>query len=292
MDDLESLELLSLVSKVTSELQNHLGISDKTLAEFVIAQHLQCKSLDEFKKKLDAMGADFPQSLIESIDRLVLTMHPKMKWRKENAEQRADQGRNKIDEKTRVFKGLALPDREIPWEDEDEVVEEKSNGYKNGGEMDAIDDTLALLENLEGEAGREKLSNPSRKRSRSPDEESYDRRRGRGRKERRRSPSSDYDEPRHRKENYDEDGYGRSRNGHKSSRRKPDDDDYFRRPPEPEIDDEPILYKVYEGHVTGVKDFGAFVNLHRVKGKVDGLVHVSALLEGQRINHPSDLVSR
>ena len=36
MDDLESLELLSLVSKVTSELQNHLGISDKTLAEFVM----------------------------------------------------------------------------------------------------------------------------------------------------------------------------------------------------------------------------------------------------------------
>ena len=32
MDDLASLELLSLVSKVTSELQNHLGISDKTLA--------------------------------------------------------------------------------------------------------------------------------------------------------------------------------------------------------------------------------------------------------------------
>ncbi len=60
----------------------------------------------------------------------------------------------------------------------------------------------------------------------------------------------------------------------------------------PEIDDEPILFKVYDGHVTGVKDFGAFVNIHGVKGKVDGLVHVSALVEGQRVNHPSDLVSR
>jgi ATP-dependent RNA helicase DHX8/PRP22 len=37
MGDLESLELLSLVSKVTSELQNHLGISDKIPAEFVVA---------------------------------------------------------------------------------------------------------------------------------------------------------------------------------------------------------------------------------------------------------------
>jgi hypothetical protein len=29
MDDLENLEFLSLVSKVTSEIQNHLGVSDK-----------------------------------------------------------------------------------------------------------------------------------------------------------------------------------------------------------------------------------------------------------------------
>lgn len=41
--------------------------------------------------------------------------------------------------------------------------------------------------------------------------------------------------------------------------------------------------------MTGVKDFGAFVNLHGVKGKVDGLAHVSRLVEG-RVNHPSDLV--
>ena len=127
MDDLESLELLSLVSKVTSELQNHLGISDKTLAEFVIAQHSQCKSLDQFKKKLDAMGADFPQSLIESVDRLVLAMHPKFKGRKNGVGELAEDGRSKVDEKTRVFKGLALPDREIPWEDD--FVEDKSNGH-------------------------------------------------------------------------------------------------------------------------------------------------------------------
>lgn len=47
---------------------------------------------------------------------------------------------------------------------------------------------------------------------------------------------------------------------------------------------------MYDGHVTGIKDFGAFVNLHGVRGKVDGLVHISAF--GQRVNHPSDLVSR
>jgi ATP-dependent RNA helicase DHX8/PRP22 len=49
MDDFEALEHLSLVSKVASEIQNHMGISDKTIAEFVIAQHEQCKNLDDFK---------------------------------------------------------------------------------------------------------------------------------------------------------------------------------------------------------------------------------------------------
>ena len=162
MDDLESLELLSLVSKVASELQNHLGISDKTLAEFVIAQHAECKSLDQFQKKLEAIGAEFPQSLIESIDRLVKTMHPKYK-KGENTNGEAENGSRRVEEKSKVFKGLALPDKEFPWQD---YVDAKEDGGVNGG-TDAIDDTLALLEGLEGKARADKPARTSRKRSRS-----------------------------------------------------------------------------------------------------------------------------
>ena len=83
------------------------------------------------------------------------------------------------------------------------------------------------------------------------------------------------------------------RNGRSDRRRRDrEGDDDFRRAPPVELDDHPVLYKVYDGVVTGVKDFGAFVNLQGVKGKVDGLVHVSAMQEGVRVNHPSDLVSR
>ncbi|KAG4444229.1 hypothetical protein IFR05_000326 [Cadophora sp. M221] len=287
MDDLESLELLSLVSKVTSELQNHLGISDKTLAEFIIAQHSQCKSLKEFQSKLDAMGAEFPQSLIESVDRLVRTMHPKFKGMKAMGGEHTANGSRKLEEKTKVFKGLAMPDMDIPWQDG--AQEELANGGANPG-TDAIDDTLALLEGLESKARTEKPAHSSRKRSRSPDDD-YDR--GRSRKDKYRSRSRSVEERRRNKNGYgEEDEYGRSRNGHKSSRRRRGEDEPFRRPPAPEIDDVPILFKVYDGHVTGVKDFGAFVNIHGVKGKVDGLVHVSALAEGQRVNHPSDLITR
>lgn len=291
MDDLESLELLSLVSKVTSELQNHLGISDKTLAEFIIDQH-GGSSVDEFKAKLVAIGADFPGSLVESVDRLVLTLHPKFKGTRRDGDSRDGNGA-KIQERTKVFKGLALPDKPVTWVD----AEMNGNGHATGTATDAIDDTLALLENLEGKVRTEKAARSSRKRSRSPNDEIRPRGRESRDKHRSRSRSQgrEEDSRRWKKSGYeDEDEYGRSRNGHKSSRRRHrgDDDDSFRRPPVPEIDDEPILYKIYDGRVTGVKDFGAFVNLLGVKGKVDGLVHVSALVEGQRVNHPSDLVAR
>lgn len=287
LESLESLELLSLVSKISSELQNHLGIPDddarKTLAEFVIAKRLECDSLDDFKKMLPSMGAStLPNSLVESVDRLVCTLHPKFKNERPDDDARPHRS---IQEKEQIFKGLSIPDQQ-PVED---------------GGADEIDDTLALLEGL-----APKPQN-GRKRSRSPEDDDLRRRRKDRHRDRSRSRSPD------RKRSYydDTDGdYKRGRNGrhgedhsngdgrkkHRSMRgrfdEEEDSDDQFRRPPPREIDDAPQLYKVYDGHVTGIKDFGAFVNLHGIRGKVDGLVHVSALVEGQRVNHPSDLVSK
>ena len=300
MDDLASLELLSLVAKITSELQNHLGINDKTLAEFVIAQHERCPSLADFKSQMEGMGAEFPQSLVESIDRLILTMHPKHKGKSQGERRNGDpdgEAGLDVDKKTRIFKGLAMPDKEQQWEDEPESTtdNDKADGY---------DDTFAMLESLAGRPKESQTSN-GRKRSRSPDDYGRERRKKELRRSRSRSYSRDRNRHRRRRNNSSDEefrkptnGYGdRDRNhrdGDKSSKRRhrDEDDDFFRKPPIPEIDDAPKLYKVYDGIVTGVKDFGAFVNLQGVKGKVDGLVHVSAMQEGARVNHPSDLVSR
>lgn len=280
MDDLANLEFLSLVSKVTSEIQNHLDVSDKTLAEFVIDQHEGCKDVAEFKDKLEAMGAEFPKSLVESIDRLILTLHPKYKKSKG-----AGSGHDS-EQKARVFKGLAIPDKEVAYEAADE--EEPTKGATD---VDALDDTFAMLEGLAGKAPG-KPKERSRKRSMSP----YDSDDDISRSKRHRSRS-----PRRRQKSHDElifqDEFGRTitakRHDKTRSRKKYRDEDLdeFKRPPAPEIDDEPVLYKVYDGKVTGVKDFGCFVNLQGVKGKVDGLVHVTQMLEG-RVNHPSDIVSR
>ncbi|KAJ5619931.1 Nucleic acid-binding OB-fold [Penicillium lagena] len=294
MDDLESLELLSLVSRVTNELQNYLGINDKTLAEFVIDQHLKCSGFPEFKKGLDDMGAEFPQSLMESLDRLILTMHPKYKAKKaQNGDAAAAHSGDDMDvldaleKKSRVFKGLAVPDTEKRWVEND-YMDRQEPADETDAQAGAMDDTFAMLEGLAGQprVARDDRSS-TRKRSRSPDHDDYNR--GRRRRDKYRSRSRS---PRNGKNDL-VDEFGRSigghRNGHSDRRRNRDDD--IRRPPV-ELDEHPILYKIYDGQVTGVKDFGAFVNLQGVQGKVDGLVHISAMREGMRVNHPSDLVSR
>ncbi|MCJ1417259.1 DEAH-box ATP-dependent RNA helicase prp22 [Xylographa parallela] len=306
MDDLESLELLSLVSKVTSELQNHLGISDKTLAEFVIAQHSKCSALADFKLQMEAMGAEFPPSLVESIDRLVLTMHPKYKDKRAKAAEQnglSSNGSaiNDMEKRTRIFKGLAVPDQEQVWDDEIPLQQDQAK-------LGAMDDTFALLEGLAGKSTAHQNGSYGRKRSRSPDDDGGRDRHGRQRRDRYRSRSGSHSPQRHRRSNgvhghksdkatrssgyYERDGD--NRDGHVSSKRRHrnDEEDRFKRPPTPEIDDAPKLFKVYSGRVTGVKDFGAFVNIQGVRGKVDGLVHISAMQEGTRVNHPSDLVSR
>jgi ATP-dependent RNA helicase DHX8/PRP22 len=85
-DDLYNLEFLSLVAKITQEIYNHTSLNDKTLAEFVIDLHDQSKTLVDFKANLKQAGADFPESFVENIDRLVLTLHPKHKKRSSTEE--------------------------------------------------------------------------------------------------------------------------------------------------------------------------------------------------------------
>ncbi|KAK6437454.1 DEAH-box ATP-dependent RNA helicase prp22, partial [Oleoguttula sp. CCFEE 5521] len=266
MDDFEELERLSLVSKIASELGNHLGVSDSTIAEFVIAEHEKHRDApDAFKRALEEY--DFPDSLTTSIDRLIRTLHPGYKKFGHGVA-------NGHAEKGAKFSALALPDK----------VPNFSDDKENAGD-DGLDDTFALLESLAGE----KRGN-GKKRSVSPvvhREEKHSRKRSR--RSRSRSPK--------RNDDYVfEDEFGRSRpfkpeKHHRDRSPRRERRSKRERTPEVVLDDTPLLYKVYDGRVTGVKDFGAFVNIIGVKGKVDGLVHVSAITD-YKVNHPSDLVAR
>ena len=53
----------------------------------------------------------------------------------------------------------------------------------------------------------------------------------------------------------------------------------------------PQIGKVYWGSVSGIKDFGCFVDLQGVRGRVSGLVHISQLRTG-RVQVVKDEVER
>ncbi|KAI0654455.1 P-loop containing nucleoside triphosphate hydrolase protein [Cubamyces menziesii] len=260
--DLYNLEFLSLVAKITQEIDNHTGLSDKTLAEFVISLHDQSKTLGEFKDKLREVGANFPDSFIENVDRLILTLHPKHKKRPTttaNGDGSADgPAVDDSDKKRRLFPGLALKDQE--WQ---------PTVGKDGQDaiMKEVDDMMAQFEG----AAKKARPRPTEEedRSRSPKRQRRSRSRSRS-PPRRRSPSP------YRGRGYDDqrgDRRGRSDRGR-------------------QLDERPILYKIYNGRVNGLKEFGAFVQLEGVVGRVEGMVHISNIQQGARANSPSDLLSR
>ena len=251
-DDLTKLEFLSLVAKINQEVVNHIGINDKTVAEFVIALHDESKTLADFKANLSSVGADFPDSFVETVDRLILTMHPKHKKRQPMGDDPKGQkengyGAGELDEQEknrRLFPGLALADKAAPSAVEEDAV------------MKVVEDMMAQFESASKKTRpRPSDDRPSPKRQR----------RDRSVSPRRRSPS-----PRGR--SYDR---GDRRDG--------------RRPAA--VDERPVLYKIYTGRVSSVKDFGAFVTLDGVAGRTEGMVHVSNI-QGARTNSAADLLSR
>ena len=268
-DEIYKLELLSLTSKITTELLNHTGISDRVLAEFIISLHEQSKSLDEFKRKLDEVGADFPESFVSNIDRLILSMHPKHKKRsKSDSTDESSKGKDKTstqDEETerkrRMFPGLAIKDSE--WQPPVDEKAPKSNSAESGA--NAVD---AFMKEFEAMANSRssKSATHGRDSSRSPPRRDGDRYQDR------------------RSDRYDRERDWDSKRGR--DERPPAH--LSRNPP----DEKPILYKIYEGKVSGMKDFGAFVSLEGLRGRFEGMVHIGSIAAGSRINHPSDLLSR
>ncbi|OAF71225.1 hypothetical protein A3Q56_01010 [Intoshia linei] len=77
--DIDSLERLNLVSKICTELDNHLSINDKDLADFIIHIAEENREFEQFKKKLIENGAEMSDSLLITLHRLISTLHPDFK---------------------------------------------------------------------------------------------------------------------------------------------------------------------------------------------------------------------
>ncbi|KFA45814.1 hypothetical protein S40293_08975 [Stachybotrys chartarum IBT 40293] len=286
--DLAQLELIGLVNKVASELNNHLGINDNTLAEYAIAQRVASATSEGFKQRMvETAGDSFPPSLIDSIDRLVCLMHPAM-TAQPKAQNRFTQDdkpaktHSSVETMADILPALAPPTKTVPAQD-------------------AIDDALALLEALEPQDTKKRPQIRKRKQAHSVSP-------NRGAASTTRLVTAD-DIRFSRKHDRRTDSCGDDTRGDASrvckqrqnrGRGVGDDtqllanDGHKERPNRHCTEakhETPKLHNIYDGHVTGVKDFGVFVNLHGVQGQVDGLVHISQLA-GERVSHPSGVVRR
>lgn len=268
MDDLSDLELVGLVSKVVSEVQNHLGVVDRNLADFIIAQRVASDAFETFQQKMGGIGGDsLSTSFLESIDRLVRMMHPSMKPKNTDARHAPDKQRNVEQSHVRAQAYVE--------------AQAQSRAVQRGQTQvhDSINDVLAELEALQPKTNEKARGARKRGRSRS-------RSTGPSTQENRRLRVDPSDQDRPRRTTYDADlDQLITEDGQRRGRRGRDEDSHYRRE-----DKVPVMNHIYDGHVTNVKGFGAFVNLNGVSGNLTGLVHVSRLPGG--LNHPSDLVAR
>lgn len=294
-DELYKLEELSLVNKVTQEIFNHTSQHDPTLAKFVISLHKKSKGkgFEVFRDKLKEVGAPFPDSFVQTLDRIILSMHPK--YKKKAMKAKAVQGGagkqadikaaydEEQDRRARLYPGLALPD--TTYKPIDEFIREEA---KAGPIVKDVDDLMAELEGVAANSkrnrpgasdfmdGQDDHQGPSNGKRPRMDEDG-----GRGRwgsgsaanEERRgRSPPP----PRYQGDGARDSGYG-ARLGTARGQGS--------------LDSKPVLYKIYSGKVSSMKDFGAFVQLEGVAGRAEGMVHVSQISSG-RVTNPSDLLAR
>lgn len=291
--ELQKLEELAVVSKLTQEIANYTSISDRTLAEFILSLHLSAKTYDSFKSKLADVGAGeddgFSDGLVQSIDRIIRRGH--WKYKKPSKEEasssdskQASSSKDTLDAdeekaaRARQFPGLSIPDSQLDTDEQrrrearEELEAKKAKDARSPPARNAVDagveDFMKNLEDMEkthrGSNGRD-----TRRRSRSPPP-----------RQDRYGDSNDRQDKEHRYGGRSDDRDRDSRNGSR----------YGGHPPP--LDEKPIIYKIYDGRVSNMKDFGAFVAIDGCKGKWEGMVHVGSIAQGQRVNHPSDMLVR
>lgn len=251
---IDELQRLGLISKICSELDNHLGYSDKTLAEFII--HIAEKTnflLKDFQKQLNENGAEFPSNYSENLLRII------------NAVKRGKQSEAKNETvMSKSFPSLSRPN-EQPINIDNQEDFKQPNSYNDDLEVD-----------------KEKDYKKDRPMSRSRSRSNTRRERGRSRSRDRKSPSEN--KRNDRRDNSRERRHRSSDRGRRRSRSRSRSQDRSAKSKEPEI------FGIYDGKVANITDFGCFVELIGYPKK-EGLVHISQMGQGAG-RDPRQIVKR
>ncbi|KAK5906281.1 hypothetical protein CgunFtcFv8_002163 [Champsocephalus gunnari] len=270
-DEIKRLEYLSLVSKVCTELENHLGICEKDLAEFIINLAEKHTTFEEFKTALCENGADFTETFIANLLRLIQTMQSSP------STSNAHLPRGEKDELKEKYPALCKPD--------DPVWRIPPGNTARGDEQvaaAAMKELEMLMPNfcgtssdngsdqkLHSDGGQNTDRQVGGHRSRSPDRETIPK------PKRKRRWSDNPPSPQK-----DEDS-----NNQKDSRLRDTAGD--RPPPE-----EPVVGDIYNGKISSIMQFGCFVQLEGLRKRWEGLVHISELRKEGRIANVADVVTK
>jgi ATP-dependent RNA helicase DHX8/PRP22 len=149
MSELADLQYLSLVSKICVELENHIGVSDKVLAEFIIDLADKHPTADAFQHALDENGAEMPSAFVANLLQLIQKMRPKKKGAGargggESAGGSGPSAEHPDGSKPR-FSGLAIPNTD---------AQEKARLEKQAAKLQASIDKLAARINAPGFADK------------------------------------------------------------------------------------------------------------------------------------------
>lgn len=267
-DGLKRLEYLSLVSKVCTELEAHIGCADKVLAEFITDLGEQSATVEEFDAQLKENGAEMPEYFVRTLLTIIHAILP--------PKTKSDKDRTKGDPPAK-FPGLSVPDNRLRVKELEKEIEKESRK-----DSDREDDRGR------GEWRHEKNSRDGEKHRRR--EEGYgDDRRDRGRDRDKYGKDRDRDKDKYSRER-DRDRYSRDRreeNGDvrddERSRGHRDKVDYRDERKQNNYNKEPELFGVYQGRVSRVMDTGCFVQLNDFRGK-EGLVHISQIASRRVVN--------
>nr|CAB3237998.1 ATP-dependent RNA helicase DHX8-like [Phallusia mammillata] len=287
MDELKQLEYLSLVSKVCTELDNHLGLNDKDLAEFIIRLAEKYPNIKKFSKALKKKGADFSDSLMENLLSLIKRMRPSDKNNEveEAPSMVTEDGKKNY---KAMFPALCQPDDVENAKAEIEELEKSLMAIKQDSkEVEERKATSPPRSSRDHSDRRDKHSTNKRRSDRRHDDEekrdrhrsrrrsrdgSYDSKRSRGDHESRRSYDS-HDNRRNR-DSRDSRRYDEERNGQQHTQREITPGD------------------IYDGKVSSIMQFGCFVQLQGMHKRCEGLVHISELRSEGRVSSVADVVSR
>ena len=314
MEAISKMKDLCLSTKILKELEINTGLKKEkeedrkllhVLTNFIIDLCNSSKSLDDFIKKMNDNDSEFS---LATIRHLYFTIKEARESQKENPKIRQDNtidviesmddpnkphikllsedGRNDL---ARNFNSLAIPNR---------------NKEELDIELGVIFEEENQEENLKNEYER-KFSPIKLKSKEDSKEERNDRSKDRKQSRSRfRSKSNSRSDSRGKSKKHNTRKYSRSSSRSSSSgsahkiHSKPSAKEIVAKKETNNIslnDSEIILGKIYDGIVVKVQSYGCFVRIdlpgNRNKRYVDGLVHVSQIRDGPRLNSAEDVIS-